>query len=288
MIEQNLFKWRHFQTDIILLCVRWYLRSALSYRDLEEIMLERGLHVDHTTIYRWVQSYAPELEKRCRPHLKACNDSWNVDETYIKIKNVWFYLYRAVDSEGNTLEFLLSPTRDTEAATRFFLKALRSTIDGTPHVHPVEEQKAQPTTATNLVTSVPRVINVDKNAAYPKAVANLKAAKVLSEHVELRQVKYLNNLIEQDHRAHQTVDQTWNGLFLLRDGLANLTRIRGDEHAEKRATARRGKRECERADSFPPIFATQPPYGSKGTAGDRGTGMSALVSALLLSRLVTH
>jgi transposase-like protein len=75
MAEQNPFKWRHFQSDIILLCVRWYVRSALSYRDLEEMMLERGLHVDHTTIYRWVQYYAPELEKRCRPHLKACNDS---------------------------------------------------------------------------------------------------------------------------------------------------------------------------------------------------------------------
>ncbi len=76
MIEPNPFKWRHFQSDLILLCVRWYLRYALSYRDLEEMMLERGLHVDHTTIYRWVQHYAPELEKRCRPHLKAGNDSW--------------------------------------------------------------------------------------------------------------------------------------------------------------------------------------------------------------------
>jgi IS6 family transposase len=120
MTEQTPFKWRHFQAEIILLCVRWYLRYTLSYRDLEEMMLERGLHVDHTTIYRWVQRYDPELEKRSRPHLKACNDSWKVDETYIKIKKVWFSLYRAVDSEGNTLEFLLSPTRDAEAATRFF------------------------------------------------------------------------------------------------------------------------------------------------------------------------
>src|SRR4030088_2850518 len=76
MTEQTPFKWRHFQAEIILLCVHWYLRYALSYRDLEEMMLERGLHVDHTTIYRWVQQYAPELEKLCRPHLKACNDSW--------------------------------------------------------------------------------------------------------------------------------------------------------------------------------------------------------------------
>jgi IS6 family transposase len=133
------FKRRHFQADIILLCIRWYLRYPLSYRDLEEIMLERGLHVDHTTIYRWVQHYAPELEKRCWLHLQATNDSWRVDETYIKVKKVWMYLYRAVDSQGNTLEFLLSPTSDAQAAQRFFTKALAA-----PH------------------TSTPRVITVDK------------------------------------------------------------------------------------------------------------------------------
>jgi transposase-like protein len=200
MIKQHPFKWRHFQSDIMLLCVRWYLRYALSYRDLEEMMLERGLSVDHTTIYRWVQRYAPELEKRCRPHLKACNDSWKVDETYIKIRKVWFYLYRAVDSEGNTLEFLLSPTRDAKAATDFFLKALRSTADGAPQARSRKEQMAQPATLANPATSAPRVINVDKNAAYPKAIADLKTAGVLPEHVALRQVKYRNNLIEQDHR----------------------------------------------------------------------------------------
>jgi hypothetical protein len=92
MSNQNPFKWRHFQAEIILLCVRWYLRYALSYRDLEEMMQERGLHVDHPTIFRWVQCYAPELEKRGRPHLKACTDSWKVDETYIKVKSVWVYV----------------------------------------------------------------------------------------------------------------------------------------------------------------------------------------------------
>jgi len=102
MTEQRPFKWRHFEAQIILLCVRWYLRYALSYRDLEEIMRERGLSVDHTTIYRWVQRYAPELEKRCRPHLKTTNDSWRVDETYRKVKGVWTYLYRAVDSPSGT------------------------------------------------------------------------------------------------------------------------------------------------------------------------------------------
>src|SRR5713101_4032850 len=167
------FKWRHFEAEIILLCVRWYLRYSLSYRDLEEMMAERGLAIDHTTIYRWVQHYAPELEKRCRPHLKACNDSWRVDETYIKIKKTWMYLYRAVDSQGNTLEFLLSPTRDAEAAKHFFLKALQPSARSTSQAR----SKHETGSASSLPTVppapqlAPRVINVDKNAAYPKAIA---------------------------------------------------------------------------------------------------------------------
>ncbi len=205
------FKWRHFEADIILLCIRWYLRYSLSYRDLEEMMRERGLHVDHTTIYRWVQHYAPDLEKRCRPHLKACNDSWRVDETYIKVKKVWMYLYRAVDSGGNTLEFLLSPTRDAEAAKRFFVKALHATAGSAPQACPVEEPTA--VADLNPTTSAPRVINVDKNAAYPKAIAELKAAGMLPKSVELRQVKYLNNLIEQDHRFIKRLVKAGMGFF---------------------------------------------------------------------------
>jgi len=108
MSQPKLFKYRHFEPEIILLCMRWYLRYSLSYRDLEEMMVERGLAVDHTTIYRWVQSYAPMLEKKCRTKLKPTNDSWRVDETYIKVKGEWMYLYRAVDSDGNTVEFMLS------------------------------------------------------------------------------------------------------------------------------------------------------------------------------------
>ncbi len=119
MTEQHPFKWRHFQADIILLCVRWYLRYSLSYRDLEEMMRERKLHVDHTTIYRWVQQYAPELERRCRPHLKPTTDSWRFDEAYIKVKKEWMYLYRAVYSQGNTLEFFFSPIRDAKACAGY-------------------------------------------------------------------------------------------------------------------------------------------------------------------------
>ena len=158
--SQNPFKWRHFQTDIILLCVRWYLRYSLSYRDLEKIIVERGLHVDHTTIYRWVQQYAPELDKHCRPHLKACNDSWKVDETSINVKKVWVYLYRAVDAEGNTLEFLLSPTRDAEAVQRFFRKALHSSARFASQACPMHEME----TASSLCSAslaqelAPRVI----------------------------------------------------------------------------------------------------------------------------------
>src|SRR5258708_23511524 len=137
-----------------------------------------------------VQHYAPELEKRCRPHLKMTNDSWRVDETYVKVKKVWMYLYRAVDSQGNTLEFLLSPTRDAQAAKRFFAKALAA-----PH------------------TNTPRVITVDKNPTYPKALKELKAEGILPDACELRQSKYLNNLVEQDHRFIKRLVKLGMGFF---------------------------------------------------------------------------
>jgi IS6 family transposase len=190
MISDTPFKWRHFEGHIILICVRWYLRYCLSYRDLEEMMAERGLGVDHTTIYRWVQRYAPELEKRCKPYLKQTNDSWRVDETYLKVKGEWMYLYRAVDSAGNTLEFLLSEHRDAQAANRFLARALEASH-----------------------TTIPRVINVDQNPAYPKAVDELKAAGKLPQGCQLRPVKYLNNLIEQDHRFIKRLVKVGLGFF---------------------------------------------------------------------------
>ena len=177
MTQPALFKYRHYQAEIILLCLRWYLRYSLSYRDLEEMMAERGLSVDHTTIYRWVQQFAPLLEKRCRAKLKPTNSSWRVDETYVKVKGQWMYLYRAVDSDGNIVEFMLSPSRDAVSAKRFFRKALHA-----KHTVP------------------PRVINVDRNPAYPKALGKLKKKGTLPRGCALRPVKYLNNLVEQDHR----------------------------------------------------------------------------------------
>ncbi|MBD1823010.1 IS6 family transposase [Cyanobacteria bacterium FACHB-DQ100] len=177
MTANSLFKWHHFLPEIILLNVRWYCRYSLSYRDLEEMMQERGVEVDHSTLNRWVLKFAPEIDKRIRPFLNPTNDSWRVDETYIKVRGEWKYLYRAVDSEGNTLDFMLSAKRNGKAAARFFRKVL-----GAKH------------------TQTPRVISVDKNAAYPVAMNELKQDKTLKTETELRQSKYLNNVIEQDHR----------------------------------------------------------------------------------------
>jgi transposase, IS6 family len=173
----NSFKWKHYAGEIILLNVRWYLKYALSYRNLQEMMAERGVEVDHTTIMRWVHQYSPEIEKKVRRYLKPTNDSWRVDETYIKVKGEWKYLYRAVDSDGSTIDFMLSAKRDRKAAKRFFKKAL-----GSNH------------------NQAPRVITVDKNPAYPIAIHELKNDRILPKNVGLRQIKYLNNIIEQDHR----------------------------------------------------------------------------------------
>ncbi len=113
------FKWRHFAPEIILTAVRWHLRYSLSLRDVEGRLAERGLEVDHTTIWRWVQRYAPELGERLRSHRQPTNDSWRVDETYVRVKGKWVNLYRAVNSSGATLDFLLSEQRDVAAAKCF-------------------------------------------------------------------------------------------------------------------------------------------------------------------------
>src|SRR5256885_2742865 len=174
----NPFKWRHFPGEVILLCVRSYLRYPLSYEHVSELLAERGVAVDPSCIWRWVQTYAPELNKRCRPHLKPTNKSYRTDETYIKVKGEDKYVYRALDSTGQTIDFLLTAKRDTAAAKRFLRRAIDAS--GNP---------------------MPRVMNVDKNPAYPAAVEALKADGVIPQRVALRQCKYLNNVIEQDHRS---------------------------------------------------------------------------------------
>ena len=175
--SNNLFQGRHFSNTVIIWAVRWYCRFALSYRDLVLMAKERGIDIAHTTMMRWVHNYAPILKKRLKKFLKRSNDSWRVDETYIKVKGRWHYLYRAVDSKGHTLDWMLSDKRNKQAAEAFFKEALSN-----DHVAP------------------PRVIGVDKNAAYPPAFETLKELNLIPEEAELRQVKYLNNIIEQDHR----------------------------------------------------------------------------------------
>jgi transposase, IS6 family len=200
----SLFKWRQFEPEVILLAVGWYLRFSLSYRDVEELLAERGLHADHVTVWRWVQRYAPEMDRRLRSRLRPTNDSWRVDETYIRVKGKWVYLYRAVDSTGATVDFLLSAKRDTAAAERFLVKALGG------ENHPA-----------------PRVINTDEHAGYPPAIVRLKAEEALEENCRHRPVQYLNNVLEQDHRATEITDdeapiQSPASLFVLASCMERL------------------------------------------------------------------
>jgi transposase-like protein len=177
MNQSKPFKWRHYQPEIILLSVRWYLRYSLSYRDLEEIMMERGLEIDHSTLNRWVLKYSPELDKRIRRYLKPAKGSYRFDETYIKIKGKWMFLYRAVDPHGQTIDFMLSAKRDRHAAKRFFRKMMQS-----DHAAP------------------PYAMTVDKNPAYPIAFKAAQDDDLIPKGCKLRQSKYLNNIVEQDHR----------------------------------------------------------------------------------------
>jgi putative transposase len=120
------FKGSHFEKAIILWGVRWYVAYPISYRQLEEMMKERGVSVDHSTLNRWVIKYAPEIEKQFRARTLPIGKSWRLDETYVKIKEEWAYLYRAVDKEGSTIDFLLTPNRDRDAAEAFLRKAIRT------------------------------------------------------------------------------------------------------------------------------------------------------------------
>ena len=171
----DLFKGRHFDREVIVLCVRWYVSFKLSSRDLVEMMSERGIVLTHTTILRWVQRYVPEFEKRWSQYARSVGDSWRCDETYIKVKGRWTYLYRAVDKQGRTVDFLLSERRDVAAAKRFFRKA-------------TENHASQ------------RVITLDAYAASHRAVRELKSAGTIARRVRIRSSQYLNNIVEQDHR----------------------------------------------------------------------------------------
>jgi transposase-like protein len=181
--EAMVFKGRHFDRSVILLCIRWYLAYNLSLRNLEEMMAERGISVDHATIHRWVVRYSPELLKRFNVRKRAVTGKWHVDETYIKVRGRWMYLYRAIDSNGDTVEFWFSERRNLIAAKRFLRKALKR--HGRPE----------------------RIV-VDGSQTNREAILSCDAESRLQDRsrrrlkpIRIRQSRYLNNRLEQDHRA---------------------------------------------------------------------------------------
>jgi putative transposase len=192
------FKGAHFPQDIILMGVRWYIAYPLSYRHVEELMRERGVHVDHATVNRWVVKYSPHLEEAFHRRKRPVWVSWRMDETYIKIKGAWRYLYRAVDKQGQTIDFLLTKQRDQEAAQRFLKKAI-------------------------CRHGVPAKITIDGSEANEAAINRYN-----EEHgtaIEIRQIKYLNNIIEQDHRAVKRVTRPMLGFKAFEAAQATLAGI---------------------------------------------------------------
>jgi transposase-like protein len=171
-------KGMRFPIDVILVCIRWYAAYPLSYRHLEEMMQERGVFVDHSSINRWAIRFLPLLEKVFRKHKLTVSGSWRMDETYIKVKGVWKYLYRAVDKEGKTVDYLLTARRDKAAALRFFEKAMKA-------------------------SGAPEKVTMDKSGANKAAMDDINGRGETS--IIVRQVKYLNNIVEQDHRAIKRV-----------------------------------------------------------------------------------
>jgi putative transposase len=170
----RVFKRLHYPLDVMLMCVRWYVAYGLSLRNLEEMMAERGIDVEHSTVHRWAIRLLPILEKAFRRRKRPVGKSWRVDETYIKVKGQWKYLYRAVDKAGDTVDFLLRAHRDKAAAQRYFEKSI--------------DQNGEPETVT-----------IDKSSANLAALEAINADRETP--IKVRQTKYLNNIIEQDHRA---------------------------------------------------------------------------------------
>ncbi len=169
------FRRLHYPIDIIAQCVRWYLVYSLSLRNLEEMMAERSIIVDHSTLHRWVIRMVPLLDKAFRRYKRCPGGRWRMDETYIRVRGQWKYLYRAVDSDGQTIDFLLTAKRDAAAALRFFRRAIRRHGE-------------------------PEVVTIDKSGANTVALSELNAGREKDDCIKVRQSKYLNNLVEQDHR----------------------------------------------------------------------------------------
>src|SRR5437762_4569906 len=192
------FKGAHFPQEIILMGVRWYLAYPLSYRHVEELMEERGVPIDHATIQRWVVKYSPQLEEAFHRRKRPVWVSWRMDETYIKVQGQWYYLYRAVDKTGQTIDFLLTEQRDEAAAKRFLTKAIRR-------------------------HGVPEKITIDGSAANEAAIKSSNAEHGTA--IAIRKVKYLNHIVEQDHRAVKRVTRPMLGFKAFDAAQGTLTGI---------------------------------------------------------------
>jgi putative transposase len=195
MIE---FKGSHFERDVILWAVRWYVAYPVSYRQLEEMMEEHGVEVDHATLNRWVLKFVSLLDQEFRARKTPVGSSWRMDETYVKVKGAWKYLYRAVDKAGATIDFLLTAKRDRKAALRFLRKAIK--WNGTP-----------------------AKITIDKSGANMAAIESHNAGHEAG--IEIRQVKYLNNIVEQDHRAIKRLVRPMLGFKSFRSAAVTLAGI---------------------------------------------------------------
>lgn len=197
------FKGSHYPKHVILYAVYFYVRYAVSYRDLEEILTERGVHIDHATLNRWVVKYAPLIAAEAQKRKSATGRSWRMDETYVKVKGRWTYLYRAVDKEGNTLDFMLSERRDEAAATAFFTRTIQS-------------------------NGWPDKVVIDKSGANLVGLENMNILLILSGWfwlIEVLQVKYLNNIVEQDHRFIKKLTRPMQGFKSFAAAQATLAGI---------------------------------------------------------------
>jgi transposase-like protein len=195
----SIFKRRRFPVEIILVCVRWYCKYGITYRDLAEMMQERGVEVHASTIFRWVQRYAPELDKRVRWYQGYCSGSWRVDETYVRVGGQWKYLFRAIDKYDGLIDFMLLDRRNTRAAYRFLGKALK-TMRNWP----------------------PQSITTDKLGSYPPAIRRLQREGKLLQATRHRTSKYLNNIIEADHGGIKRIIRPTRGFQTMRTAYATI------------------------------------------------------------------
>ena len=198
----ELFAGRHFDAEIVVLCVSWYLSFRLSYRDLVSMMGGRGIRLAHTTILRLVQHYTREFEKRWQRYARPVGGSRRMDETYVKVRGEWIYLYRAVDQTGKTVDFFLSRQRDIDAAKAFLRKVMKG-------------------------QRVPIKVTLDAYAASHRAVADLKDSGELPKRMVVRSSTYLNNLIEQDYRRIKLNLESWLAVSVENWPFTLLTRKSG-------------------------------------------------------------